>query len=286
MCVLFCVFSFTVSFCVLYVCKRVQYYCHRETTQLQLTNISMSILITIITTTIIIIIITAVPLSTHSSSFYYHLLVPLLHELDLQTNKQTNTYHSRSQHAISTDTNKHILVPFSLPTWRTTATSSPSPFLLFAHNYVTLSVSKRTIRQEGTSAAKHTKALVKPYEANKSPRWVGKGKPHKRPCLRERFVTRLQCCLTTSTHCGRHSGGRLNGTDERRAHLAGPLTATRHVPDILMSSQYGHTHTVTMSQWARRLPFRSSTTNSTMWRATDSATDTVRTACFGCKPMS
>ena len=169
MCVLFCVFSFTVSFCVLYVCKRVLYYCHRETTQLQLTNISMSILITIITTTIIIII-TAVPLSTHSSSFYYHLLVPLLHELDLQTNKQTNTYHSRSQHAISTDTNKHILVPFSLPTWRTTATSSPSPFLLFAHNYVTLSVSKRTIRQEGTSAAKHTKALVKPYEANKSPR--------------------------------------------------------------------------------------------------------------------
>ena len=48
--------------------------------------------------------------------------------------------------------------------------SSPSPFLLFAHNYVTLSVSKRTISQDGTSAAKHTKAVVKPYEANKSPR--------------------------------------------------------------------------------------------------------------------
>jgi hypothetical protein len=42
--------------------------------------------------------------------------------------------------------------------------------LICTHNYVTLSVSKRTISQDGTSAAKHTKALVKPYEANKSPR--------------------------------------------------------------------------------------------------------------------
>jgi hypothetical protein len=36
----FCVFCFTVSFCVLFVCKCVLYYCHRVATQLQLTNIS------------------------------------------------------------------------------------------------------------------------------------------------------------------------------------------------------------------------------------------------------
>ena len=35
----FCVFCFIVLFCVLFVCKRVLYYCHRESTQLQLTNI-------------------------------------------------------------------------------------------------------------------------------------------------------------------------------------------------------------------------------------------------------
>jgi len=41
-----CQFAFPlliVLFCVLFVCKCVQYYCHRVTTQLQLTNVSISI---------------------------------------------------------------------------------------------------------------------------------------------------------------------------------------------------------------------------------------------------
>ena len=40
-CVVLCIVCF-VSFYVLFVCKCVLYYCHRVTTQLQLTNISIS----------------------------------------------------------------------------------------------------------------------------------------------------------------------------------------------------------------------------------------------------
>jgi len=41
--VLVWVFCLIVSFCVLFVCKCVLYYCHRVATQLQLTNISYPI---------------------------------------------------------------------------------------------------------------------------------------------------------------------------------------------------------------------------------------------------
>ena len=40
----FCAFCFVMLFCVLYMCKCVLYYCHLVWTQLQLTNISISIL--------------------------------------------------------------------------------------------------------------------------------------------------------------------------------------------------------------------------------------------------
>jgi len=38
----FWVFCFIVLFCVLFMCECVLYYCHRVSTQLQLTNISIS----------------------------------------------------------------------------------------------------------------------------------------------------------------------------------------------------------------------------------------------------
>jgi len=41
----FWVLCFMLSFCVLFVCKCVLYYCHRVATQLQLTNISYYIIL-------------------------------------------------------------------------------------------------------------------------------------------------------------------------------------------------------------------------------------------------
>ena len=43
-CIVLCIICF-LSFCVLFVCKRVLYYCHRVATQLQLTNMSYTIIL-------------------------------------------------------------------------------------------------------------------------------------------------------------------------------------------------------------------------------------------------